>query len=733
MKSCARAIVLFLGGSCTLALTAPVDAQSSSANFGELQEIVVTAQKRDESAQTVPQSLVALSGDVLERGAISGLTDLAAYVPGLMIEKNAGIAGDQLVLRGITSGNDVNATVAMYVNDIPYGSGTSYSGSGYFGLDVDSFDLQRVEVLRGPQGTLYGANAFGGVVKYVLTPPSLTGFIGRAQVDGSGTANGGGNYAVRAALNIPLGSDVWAMRVTGVRDHDGGYINNTGPNGIVDKDWDPTDTTVGRLSILGTPTDKLTVRAMALTQDINQQGSSRVDIDPVTLQPTSGRLDEARQLKESYSQTFRLYSVGADYDLDFATLTGAAGYQTIRSYTFQDVALFTDLLGPISAAQGFPIDRTAFPQEYRTGKTTVELRLASPETHHFDWLTGLYYTHENNLNNGPLLGFLKGVYVPFNFLTFTEPTTYKEYTAYADGTYYFTPRVDAQIGVRFAHDEQQVSQISSGLLAGPTLAAPKVDNNVETYLATFRFHLDDRNMLYARAASGYRPGGPNLAITDPVTGKLIGVTDFKPDKLWNYEVGAKLRPSNWLLIDASVFYMDWTDIQLQGVSNGFGIYANGGKADSKGVETSWVVHPIQAWTLSGSLAYTAAKLDDPVPDLDARAGQRLPNVPHFSSAVATEYTFSLLERQGRIGAAWNFTGSRNEGYAGSAKLAYVPLHSFATVDLHAGMDIGRFDLNLYAKNIFDKWALVSVDTADTLYRAAVLRPRTVGLMITMNF
>jgi iron complex outermembrane receptor protein len=240
-------------------------------------------------------------------------------------------------------------------------------------------------------------------------------------------------------------------------------------------------------------------------------------------------------------------------------------------------------------------------------------------------------------------------------------------------------------------------------------------------------------MLYARAASGYRPGGPNLAVKDPVTGQFVGVTNFQADKLWNYEVGAKLQPAKWLLVDATVFYMDWTDIQLQGVSNGLGIFANGGKADSKGVETSVVVIPLQNWTINGSFAYTDAKLDDPVPDLDATTGEHLPNVPRFSSTVATDYRFALLSQKSDVGAAWNYMGSRNAGFEGSDELAYVPLHSYSTVDLHTGMDFGRYNLNLYAKNVFDKWAVVSVDTSDTLYRAAVLHPRTIGLMFTASF
>ena len=567
----------------------------------------------------------------------------------------------------------------------------------------------------------------------MLTPPSLTGFGGVAQVEGSQTSNGDGNYAIRAALNLPLVGDTWAMRLTGIRDHDGGYIDNINSSGNVDKHWNPTDTTLGRLSILGVPTDKLTVRLMVLTQDIDQHGSSRVDIEPATLQPAFGQLYEQRDLPESYAQEFRLYSAGADYDMGFATLTGTASYQTIHSFEFQDVALFTDLLGPISAASGLPIDRTAIPQEYDTRKSTAELRLASPTTHDFEWLTGFYYTHEKNLSSTIIQGYLNGQLVPFDFYTLTQPTTYQEFTGYADGTYYFTPRLDAQLGARVTRDEQTVSQTSSGVLGGPTVAAPNVNSTEGTYLATLRFHLDERDMLYARAASGYRPGGPNLVIPDEVTGKPAGNALFKADKMWNYEVGAKLQPANWLLIDTSVFYIDWTDIQLQGVSNGLGIFENGGKAVSRGVETTVEVRPTRSWTINASFAYTAAKLVDAVPDLGASAGQQLPNVPRLSSTIATDYRFQAFTLPGDVGAAWNYTSKRNAGYVGSSDLAYVPMSSYSTVDLHAGIDIGQVNLNLYAKNLIDKWALISVDTSDTLYRAAVLRPRTVGLIATVKF
>jgi iron complex outermembrane receptor protein len=710
--------------------SSPSTGEATSPDHGQpLEQIVVTAQMRAESAHDVPQSLTALSNDVLERNAISGLSDMAAYVPGLTVNNSGYIAGNQLIMRGITSGNDVNATVAMYVDDVPFGSGTSYSGTSGFALDTTSFDLQRVEFLRGPQGTLYGANAFGGVVKYVLTPPSPTDFSGRIQLDDSGTYHGADNVGLRATVNLPL-SDAWAVRVTGIRNHDSGYIDNLATDGVLSRHWDPTDTTYGRVALLGKLSDDVTLHATFMDQEIAQHGSSRVDIDPTTLQPTSGNLDEARALRESYSQRFRLYSVSLEDNLDFATLTTVAAYQTIRSYTFQDVTLFAELFGSTAAAAGTPINESAIPAEYYTSKSTAEIRLASKGDSSFGWLTGFYYTHEDNRSNTYIQGYYNGMYVPsFNMLELVEPTTYAEYTGYLDGTYTFTPRLDAQVGVRLTHNDQNVSQISSGILGGTSFAAPGSDETVATYLATVRYHLDAQNMLYLRAASGYRPGGPNLVLAE-----YTGNTSFKPDKLWNYEAGAKLQPTRWLGMDASVYYIRWTDIQLQGICcGGLGVFQNGGRADSKGAEVSWILQPVRPWTINASVAYTDAKLDDPIPDLGAAAGAALPNVPRFSTALATDYHYALFTFPADMGAAWNFTGRRNSGYLGSPSLPYVPLSSYSTLDLHAGVDVGRFNFNLYGKNVLNKWALLNVDTSDVLYRGAVLRPRTIGIMMTTTF
>jgi outer membrane receptor protein involved in Fe transport len=191
-----------------------------------MEEIVVTAQKRAERASDVPQSITAISGESLRSSNAQSLADLSARVPGMTVTGSGGVGANQIILRGITSGSDISPSVAVYIDDVPYGGVTVQSRVTNTAFEMGSFDLDRLEVLRGPQGTLYGAAAFGGLVKYVLTAPSLENFQVKAQLDGSNTDGGGFNSGVRAAVNVPLIKDVLAVRVSVVRNHDAGFIDN---------------------------------------------------------------------------------------------------------------------------------------------------------------------------------------------------------------------------------------------------------------------------------------------------------------------------------------------------------------------------------------------------------------------------------------------------------------------------------------------------------------------------
>jgi len=703
----------------------------------ELQEIIVTAQKREERASNVPQSITAVSGDALRADNVQSLADLSAAVPGLTITSPGGVGQNQIILRGITSGNDLSPSVSVYVDDVPYGGVTARSQQTGTAFETGSFDLSRVEVLRGPQGTLYGAAAFGGIVKYAMTPPSLSGFSSTIQLDGSGTDGGGFNNGVRAAVNLPLVADVFAARASFIRNHDAGYIRNVfnGETGV-----NRSTTTAARLSLLGKPTEWLTLRATVLGQDIHRNGTGEVDFtpsptDPTSVSPTHGDLAQSTMAGQGFVQKFRLYSLGADADVGFGQASTTVAYQTVRIDQSLEGPLFVGVLGPILASMGYPIDDTAVTPTPASNITTVETRLQSNPGASLEWLGGMFYTREQNTFSNYLVGYLNGATVPFNIFTYHSPTVYKEYAGFGDLTYHFTQAFDAGVGLRISHNQQDISQVYSGIIGGPSAADIRSDESVKTYLATLRYHLSETSMLYARAASGYRPGGPNVQVTDPTTGQVQGAATFKSDSLWNYEVGMKLSPLPNLTVDLSAFHILWKDIQLITVVNGFSAFVNGGRAKSDGLETSVAYQPIAGLTVGASGAYAHARLADDVPGIGGAAGDRLPIAPRISAALRADYRTN-------VGGGWqafgggnlSYVGSRTTGFDSPGAPQYV-LPSYETVNLRAGAARGGWELMVYAKNVFNKLGQNQADTSSALplYRISIIEPRSVGAQVTFDF
>ena len=207
--------------------TTSLCAGTAFAATNELEEIVVTAQKQEQKLSETPLSVTALSSTDLTALAATQFRDFANTVPGLGFTSE-GVGSTQINLRGITSGGSVSPTVGIYVDEVPYGSSTAFAGAAGLALDVGLFDLNRVEVLRGPQGTLYGASTMGGLLKYVTTAPDLQKFGGKARAGLSATDDGDINYDVASAVNLPFGSDKAAARLSGFYSHDGGYVDSLG-------------------------------------------------------------------------------------------------------------------------------------------------------------------------------------------------------------------------------------------------------------------------------------------------------------------------------------------------------------------------------------------------------------------------------------------------------------------------------------------------------------------------
>jgi len=696
-------------------------------------DIIVTAQRRTEPLQQVPQSASVLMGRELSRAGLQSLQDLATRVPGLTIDSAGGVGQQQITLRGITTGSDVGPTVGTYIDDVPFGSAIIFSGSAQLALELGSFDVDRIEILRGPQGTLYGASAFGGVLKYVLAQPSTVRTDGVAQMETSLTEGGGLNYGTRAAVGVALVPGKLGVRATFSRNRSAGLVDNVSDGR---ENVDDSLTSVGRLSLLYTPTDALTIRATALFQDIDRDGASQVDYDPATSRPTYGDLKQSRLRAEPFNQRVRLFSGGLDYRFGFATLSATAARQSIDTTYALDFSYFVPLLGPLLEELGSPTDAIELQGTYRTDKTTMEARLVSPSGRSFEWLLGLYHTKETSVNFQGLFGFRDDRPIDVDIGRFTIPVSLEETAVYADATYHFSPRLDSTLGVRLSRNRQTFAQTGTGLLGSSNPGGASSDT-VATYLATLRYHLANGGIVYGRAASGYRPGGPNLVAYAPGTTDVIGNPTYAPDTLWNYELGTKMRLARWLDLSAAIFYIDWRNIQLFKTENGLSVVGNGKRARSKGAEISLAGRPVQGLSLEGALAYTDAALRDPAPDLGGAAGERLPNVPKWNIVLSSTYEWRLAEgTNGYVGANWRFVGRRKAAFDAAGSGQYV-LPRYQAVDLRAGVKLSAWNVDLSLRNLFNRRGQAAADLGATPfgYPAAVtvIQPRTAFLVVTREF
>lgn len=704
-------------------------AQEQSSPVVEDNIIIVTAQKRDESIRDVPQSLVVVTGEDLTSKGVQSVEDLAGQIPGVSTYNFGGAGQTSVNVRGVTVGVDTSATVATYVDDVPFGSGSAYSGLGQIGLELGSFDVQRVELLRGPQGTLYGASALGGLLKYVLVEPDMDELNGTLQLEGYAGAQSQ-SYAVRGAISVPVVTDKVAIRITGVQAEDGGYVDNIARG---ETNIDGYDKQVGRFTIAITPTDSLKLHGTVLLQRLDRDGSSDVYYNRTTGQLVYGDLQNSQPFASPFKQKTNVYSFGGEYDFGGATLQAMVARQNFDNTYSQDASeAYPALLGGF-----FPMNEAGVNTILNLDKTVAEVRLASSGKARLEYLLGLYYTDEDISKVSQLVGAQDGTPLGVDLGTFTLPSTYREKAAYGNLTYHFTDRFDATVGIRVARNDQSFEQIGTGVLAGNNPGGSASETAV-TYLGTMRYRFGDDNLAYVRVASGYRPGGPNLAILDPMTGLPIGGSTFKSDSLWSYEAGVKLRPASWLTADVSYFHNDWKDIQLNAVRNAIGVIANGAGAKSDGVEFAFTARPIPEWTASLSGAWIDSRLNGAASDIGGIDGENLPNSPRWTLGASTDYElFDNGSFKGSIGASWKYVGERTASFDAAAGIPQYVLPAFNTLDLRAGLEAGHWNLDLYVRNLFDERGQLSATTAYAFAggpaRVTVVRPRTFGAILSTTF
>jgi iron complex outermembrane recepter protein len=730
-----------------------------------LEEIIVTAQKRSEVLAKVPLSISVLTGDTLERQQADNFQDFAPMVPGLSLTSGTnGIT--RLTLRGVNTGG-VATTVGVYVDDVPFGSSSGLANAAILSGDFDTFDLARIEVLRGPQGTLYGASSLGGVMKYVTNAPSTDGFEARAQASMESVSGGDLGYAVTGVVNVPV-SDRFALRATGFYRHDDGFIDSIGDNPIpsltdpnvdvvagtrVEDNINSAASYGGRVTALFQPSDRFSLNLMVLMQNLNSDSSNIVDADPVTLKPLHSDPVRSRYQLDYTDIEYRIYSATLNWDFGGASLESVTSYSTFNEDFQDDVAANTQLAGvPMASLTtllfGDPATRplsAVQDQVTSTDKFTQELRLLSNENDTFEWLFGLYYTKEDSaIDPQAILAVEAGTETLASDIPVLVqaklPSHYKESAVFANATWHITPRFDLSFGGRSSKDEQNASQVLEGALLGATIDFDEAKSSETpfTYSIAPRFEVNDNLSFFARVATGYRPGGPNVLPPGTPPGTP---GSYDSDSLTSYELGLKANAADGRFgLDFTAYELDWEDIQLLAVINGVGLNANGGTAKSKGFEFTATVRPSDGLTFGLNGAYTDAYLtQDTDPIVGGMDGDPLTFVPDWSYSLLADYEWQVAgDKTAYVGGLVSYVGDRPAAFGNRApdgSIRQAP--SYTTINLRAGLDSGRWSVELYAKNLTDKEGVTSIGTEGTLPNGAVglglIRPRTIGLSVSAQF
>lgn len=753
-----RSVGMFLAGTCAACVGVPAAAaqntnqgptpQQQQAATGEdqtnAQNIVITATKRPQVLLDVPQSVTVVSGGTLEAQHASTIQDYLKLVPGLQLDQSRPGEG-RLILRGVNTGG-VASTVSVYVDETPFGSSSGLVNGGVLAGDFDTFDLNRIEVLRGPQGTLYGASSLSGVLRFVTNAPSMSGVEVRGRGGIEGVSDGALGYNADGVVNVPLGSTL-AVRVSGNYRKDGGFIDSIGTGGSdVAQNINGDRSYGGRASVLFKPSSAVSIRLSAIAQNIDANAPSIVEADPVTLRPLHG-LSQSQFVPQFSNLHYRIYNGTGTFDLGFANLTTSTSYETQKQHERID---FTFALSPlIQAIFGVP-NEFIEPQDTNLKKFTQEIRL-SRQTRLVDWLVGAYYTDEKGLIAQQLVAVEPGTVTPISGLPLLAVATvnskYKELAGFADATIHFTPRFDLELGGRYSHNKQSALQVTSGPLAGGgALPVARSSENVFTYSIAPKFKPNEHMTLYARVAKGFRPGGPNVV----PPGAPPEVQTFHSDSIVSYEAGVKAETRDHRFsIDASAFHIDWKNIQLFALVDGFGVNTNGSSAKSDGVEFTAAARPVPGLDVSLNGAYTNARLTadtDPIL-VGGRKGDQLPFTPKFSLGLNGDYHWQLAETtRAHIGASFRHLSGQTANY----DPAFVDefgrqrhVRAYDVFDLYAGLEFGRFDLEAYVKNLGNSHGVTST-TGTTVFGAfpifpdnaigtGIIRPRTVGATLGFHF
>jgi iron complex outermembrane receptor protein len=737
----------------------------SGAAVGTLEEVVVTAEKRESTVQKTPISITAISGADLQAQGISNLLSVAQQVPGVSF-KTSGPGQTEFEMRGLTSTGGQSPTVGFYLDETAL-TPPAMAQNGKVVIDPDLFDLNRVEILRGPQGTLYGAGSMGGTIKLVTNAPDPKQIAANVQGIGSGTDGGGFNHTENAMLNLPLWQDVAALRLVVTNKHVQGWIDRdvvnpfpievgTGFVGSVRGDVaaapvvkrvtesNTENLKGGRATLLLQPVEGLSITAGALYQRINQSGPNTIDVPPgneVHYQPFD--------LAEPFKDTFNLQHLDIKYDFEGFQVVSATSSWTRQQNQTQDISeAMQDYIGHFFGDPNqFPYSNlgagTISEDDY-TRQISEELRIASTGAGPFQWLAGAYYStfhatsHVYSFYDG-FATLLDSHGVPVfgtnNLADNHRLLDVDQYALFGEASYQLPYSLKATVGARYYNFHSNSATSVSGVSANGT--SDTLYGVAQNSGVSPKFNLayipNDNLTVYGTVSKGFRPGGPNSPIPPPCT---AAPKQFGPDSVWSYELGEKLKMLDARVsINGDVYYEDWSNIQQQVAPPcGFKFTANAGKAKVYGAELEAAIVLLPGLVFSQSVGYTHATNAATVPDAGVKDGDRLLDVPKVTANTTLTYRYPLA-------GTLNLIARVNNSYVDSIQditFTRNTLPSYDLVDTRFGVETDRWSAVIFVDNLTNKKALLSDTGAlsanvPIFNRVATNQPRTIGADLSYKF
>lgn len=788
-----RARRALLGGAAlSTLLLAPALAAAQQADQTAVEEIIVTATKRDATIQDIPFSINAQTEKDIQRSGAVTLEDLSRNVAGLTIQ-NLGPGQSQVSVRGVSAGQvvrdqpGVKEQVGVYLDE-------SVISLSLFTPDVDLFDLNRVETLRGPQGTLFGSGSVGGTIRYITNQPKLG--VNEGVFEANANLTGGDSFGghVKGAVNVPI-SDKVAMRAVGYLTRYGGFIDARKEGGKVDKNVNSGSRRGGRISFLIQPTETFNLTPRVVYQEIRANGFNRQEVfnlfanNNTTTRPRI-QLDERQQyllLDESFADNTLLADLTANLDLGGAALT------SVTSYISRDIAVNRDasaLSGSVSVDLGFPAAAVTLPSKLvdttDLEQFTQELRLASTGDGPFQWVVGGFYSKVDRVYNQRLptpgydaytdavLGAGTSAAVANGFERNSPYNAYLPYDIKQKALFgevnYTLGKLTATAGGRY-YDFSETRQFKSGgLFANGDNRTDKTSSDGFTPRFLLSYEASDTVTFNAQASKGFRLGGVNDPLNIPLCSAqdraiFGGYQNYDDETLWNYEGGIKSRFGG-VRFNGAVFYTDIKNLQttLDAGSCSSRVVFNVPKAHTKGIEGELTARLANGLDIGLSGSLLEAEFDSTVKDGTGaviggiREGNRLPSVPKFQISFDVTYSREVFDgANGYLKASIQHVGSRytqasdqennprsfvsNLAFGGATgavpTVVNLQLPSYEIVNLSAGVEMkDGVDITLYVNNLFDENALLSFDRergGRARLGYSVGQPRTAGVTIRKAF